>query len=287
MYEKGCWTIAVGIAHLFSAFLLFGIWWAMSILHGEKREREGVPAKSQDRPRRMIRLVHSLRVRAARRRPGHLTRSRYSPVRVSTLIFSPGSMKGGTWTRRPVSSVASLYWLVAVAPFRAGGVSVTVISTVAGSSIDTGLLSTYLTITLLFGSKYCMDEPIMSGGKLELVEGLGVHEDMLVARGVQIFVLLRLDVGHLDLIDRAEPLVDERAGVHVAELGLDHRAEVARCVVGEVEDDEVDEPSIVITIPRRISVALIIMAVRTAPGRRTKIRMKTNRKRRARGPFTF
>ena len=40
----------------------------------------------------------------------------YSPVRVSIRIFSPGPMNGGTWTRSPVSSVASLYWLVAVAP---------------------------------------------------------------------------------------------------------------------------------------------------------------------------
>ena len=44
------------------------------------------------------------------RGPGaHLTRSMYSPVRVSIRIFSPGPMKGGTWILRPVSRIASLY----------------------------------------------------------------------------------------------------------------------------------------------------------------------------------
>src|SRR5438128_497668 len=78
----------------------------------------------------------------------YLTRSMYSPVRVSIRIFSPGPTKGGTWTFSPVSSKASLYWLVAVAPLIEGGVSVTVRSIEAGTSIDTALPPTYCTVTL-------------------------------------------------------------------------------------------------------------------------------------------
>ena len=102
----------------------------------------------------------------ARRSTAHLTRSTYSPVRVSIRIFSPGPMNGGTWTFRPVSRVASLYWLVAVAPLIEGGVSVTVRSIEAGTSIETGLSSMYLTITLLLGRRYCIAVPRISGGKL-------------------------------------------------------------------------------------------------------------------------
>ena len=83
----------------------------------------------------------------------YLTRSRYSPVRVSMRIFSPGLMKGGTETVRPVSSLASLYWLVAVAPASDGGVSETVSSTKSGISIETGFSLMYLTITREFGSR--------------------------------------------------------------------------------------------------------------------------------------
>ena len=140
----------------------------------------------------------------------------------------------------PVSSSASLYWLVAVAPLIDGGVSVTVRSIDAGTSSETGLSATYMTMTLLLGSRYCIAVPRISGAKLSLVVRLGVHEDVLIAGRVQILVLLGLDIGYLDLVDRAEPLFDQGAGVHVAELGLDHGAEVARGMVGEVDDDEVD-----------------------------------------------
>ena len=86
-------------------------------------------------------------------------------MRVSIRIFSPGLMNGGTWTFSPVSSVASLYWFVAVAPWRAGGVSVTVSSTASGISIETGLSLMYLTITLAFGSRKSIDVPMISGEK--------------------------------------------------------------------------------------------------------------------------
>ncbi len=170
----------------------------------------------------------------------HLTRSRYSPVRVSIRIFSPGLTNGGTWTFRPVSSVASLYWLVAVAPARAGGVSVTVSSTKSGTSIETGLSLMYLTITSRVGQQVVHRRADDLGREAELVVCLGVHEHVIVAGRVEVFVLLGLDVRDFDLVDGTEPFLDQGAVVHVPQLGLDHRPEVARRVVGEVEDDEVD-----------------------------------------------
>ncbi len=82
--------------------------------------------------------------------------------------------------------------------------------------------------------------PMISRREAELVVGLGVHEHVIVSCRVEVFVFLGLDVRDLDLVDGAEPLVDQRAVVHVPQLGLNHRPEVARRVVGEVEDDEVD-----------------------------------------------
>ena len=63
------------------------------------------------------------------------------PMHVSGLMRTtwPTSMNGGTRTRAPVSTVASLSWLVAVAFLMPGGVSVTSRSTAAGSSIVSGL----------------------------------------------------------------------------------------------------------------------------------------------------
>src|SRR5205807_6577074 len=86
----------------------------------------------------------------------YLTRSTYSPVRVSIRIFSPGPTNGGTLTLRPVSRVASLYWFVAVAPLIEGGVSTTIRSIEAGTSIETGLSATCMTITRLLGRRYCI-----------------------------------------------------------------------------------------------------------------------------------
>ena len=51
---------------------------------------------------------------------GGQPRLRYSPVRVSTLTVSPGSMKSGTWTTRPVSRVAGLVAPELVSPLRPG-----------------------------------------------------------------------------------------------------------------------------------------------------------------------
>ncbi len=49
-----------------------------------------------------------------------LTRSRYSPVRVSTLIMSPMSTNAGTMISAPVSILTGLVKLVAVLPLIEG-----------------------------------------------------------------------------------------------------------------------------------------------------------------------
>ena len=53
----------------------------------------------------------------------------YAPSAVSTRIFSPSLMNGGTCTTSPVSTVAGLVTLLAVADLMPGSVFITVIST--------------------------------------------------------------------------------------------------------------------------------------------------------------
>src|ERR1700733_8313654 len=65
-------------------------------------------------------------------------RDRYAPSAVSTRIFSPSLMKGGTCTTRPVSSLAGLVTEEAVADLRPGSVSTTINTTICGSSMPTG-----------------------------------------------------------------------------------------------------------------------------------------------------
>jgi hypothetical protein len=69
---------------------------------------------------------------------GHQTRDWYSPVSVLMRTLSPSLTKGGTWITRPVSSVAGLIWLLAVAALMPGTVSFNTRSTVGGSSMPTG-----------------------------------------------------------------------------------------------------------------------------------------------------
>src|SRR5574341_308133 len=67
-----------------------------------------------------------------------LTRSRYSPVRVSTRTRSPTLTKKGTCTDKPVSSRAGLEEPETVSPRRLGDVSTTASSTALGSSTAMG-----------------------------------------------------------------------------------------------------------------------------------------------------
>src|SRR5690606_8962158 len=66
---------------------------------------------------------------------GPHARVRYSPVRVSTLMRSPGLTNSGTWTTRPVSRVAGLRAPDTRSPWTPGSVSVTASSTAAGRSV--------------------------------------------------------------------------------------------------------------------------------------------------------
>src|SRR5271157_2510886 len=80
----------------------------------------------------------------------YCARDRYVPSAVSTLIFSPSLMNGGTCTMRPVSVFAGLVTLDAVALFRPGSTSVTVKTTVCGNSIPTALPSKNSTLIWRF-----------------------------------------------------------------------------------------------------------------------------------------
>ena len=72
---------------------------------------------------------------------------------MSTRIFSPSLMKGGTCTTKPVSVLAGLVTLLAVADFSPGSVSMTVRSTVWGSSMPTGLPSKKSTLICRLGMR--------------------------------------------------------------------------------------------------------------------------------------
>lgn len=77
-----------------------------------------------ENPRVMKNAQYSVGVavrRASEREETHsLTRSMYSPIRVSMRILSPSSMKFGTMNSAPVSTFAILVTFVAVFPRTAG-----------------------------------------------------------------------------------------------------------------------------------------------------------------------
>src|SRR5439155_24047748 len=81
------------------------------------------------------------RRRVSLRKEVYLARDRYAPESVSTRITAPVSMKFGTGTMSPVSVVAGFSTLVTVAVFMPGATSVTLRSTVFGSSTPMGLPS--------------------------------------------------------------------------------------------------------------------------------------------------
>ena len=116
---------------------------------------------------------------------GRHTRVRYLSSRRSTRITWPSSMKSGTCTVAPVSSVAGLVAPVAVSPRTPGSVRVTASSTKDGSStenhpvvVDQPLaLHPFLQVLQLIGA----DELL---GQHDVVERLLVHEVVEVAVGV-------------------------------------------------------------------------------------------------------
>ena len=141
---------------------------------------------------------------------------------------SPISMKGGTRTRRPVSRTASFIWLVTVAPFDMGVVSVTASSTTFGNSSDTMLPSCVRATTLVFGLKYLIGIAEQLVGNRQLVEGLAVHEDVRALVGIEIFHLAAVEKGLLDFLGGPQTLLDRRAVGDPTQLGLHEGPQVAR-----------------------------------------------------------
>src|SRR5207245_11597329 len=64
-----------------------------------------------------------------------------------------------------------------------------------------------------------------------LVEGLGVHEVMMRAVRVQVFHLVLFERRPFDSVHRAKTMLERRARANVAQLGLDHRPQIAGRVV--------------------------------------------------------
>src|SRR6266852_8792397 len=97
--------------------------WQLQVLFRKARKKQIIQLRSR---------TYALRTYA---------RDKYAPSAVSTRIFSPSLMNGGTCTTSPVSVFAGLVTLEAVALFSPGSVSTTVNSTVCGNSMPTALPS--------------------------------------------------------------------------------------------------------------------------------------------------
>ena len=80
--------------------------------------------------------------------------------------------------------------------------------------------------------------PATSGGTCELVVGLVVHEDEVVAVAVEELHLPLVDDGLLELLAGPERAVDHGAGAHVLQRGAHERAALAGLHVLEVDDLE-------------------------------------------------
>src|SRR5262249_53360347 len=92
-------------------------------------------------------------------------RETYSPLRVSTRIVSPASMKSGTWTVTPDSSVAGLLPPPeAVSPLSPGSVWVTFMSIALGTATSLGRSSTKSTSTSAFGRTHRIESPSVPRG---------------------------------------------------------------------------------------------------------------------------
>ena len=101
----------------------------------------------------------------------------YSPLRVSTRTESPSSMKSGTWTITPDSSVAGLLPPPeAVSPLRPGSVWVTFISIALGTCTSLGCSSTKRTSTSSLGSKGTLWHWQGAAGLVEALACLLCHE---------------------------------------------------------------------------------------------------------------
>ena len=148
----------------------------------------------------------------------------YLPSLVSTLIFSPLLMKGGTCTVMPVSIFAGLKLLVAVEFLMPGSVSMTV-STTEGGSFDADRPAVVeVDLHVGVGQQVAGLAFEEVGVELHLLVVFLVHEDVAVAVLVEVLHLARIDERALDLVLGAEALVGLGALVDVLHLDLHERA---------------------------------------------------------------
>ena len=166
------------------------------------------------------------------------TRSMYSPERVSTLIRSPSSTNSGTFTTAPVSSVAGFSAPVRVSPFTPGSVFVMVSTTDAGRSTAIGTPSCSGDLRLGPLHQVVGASPTSARGHVDLVVGLQVHEDEVVAVGVQVLQVLALDDRQIHLHAGVERALDHGPRLHVAQLRAHERAALAGLHVLELDDLE-------------------------------------------------
>ena len=81
---------------------------------------------------------------------------------MSILMRSPSEMNAGTCTMRPVSILAGLPTFETEPPLMDGSVSMTVMSTVCGSSMPTGRSSYISILSLMLGMRYGTASPRIS-----------------------------------------------------------------------------------------------------------------------------
>ncbi len=118
---------------------------------------------------------------------------------VETTIFSPASMKGGTWIRRPFSKVADLYdeaavWLLEV---RIGFGDLEHHRLRQLDADRPVLVQLHLHVHAVLQEARALADEIL--GKLDLIVSRGIHEHELVALLVEKLKLPALDLGFLDL----------------------------------------------------------------------------------------
>ena len=154
---------------------------------------------------------------------------------------SPSFTNSGTCTTAPVSSVAGFVTFETVSPLTPGWVSTTDSSTADGSCTPAGRPSTVSIGTVLDGCRNSSSVGDRVARQVELVVGLRVHEDDVVAGVVEVLDVLHLGVDARELLAGAERLVDDRARLERLQLRAHERAALARLDVLEL-DDPPDDP---------------------------------------------
>ena len=150
--------------------------------------------------------------------------------------MSPTFTNSGTWITAPVSSVAGFVTFETVSPFTPGSVSVTSSTTDDGSSTPDGCSADehHLHARRRLHERQLVLEVRVR--QRQLLVGLLVHEDDLVARVVEVLHVLRLGADAVELLARAERPVDDRAGGERLQLRADERAALAGLDVLELDD---------------------------------------------------